>query len=54
MRERDREEKFPWEVIDHGIERQFLWEEYQRALQEKSSPECRPEQNCRRCGVCGP
>jgi len=54
MRERDREEKFPWDVIDNGIERKFLWEEYQRALQEKSSPECRPEQNCRRCGVCGP
>ena len=54
MRERDREEKFPWEVIDHGIERKFLWEEYQRALEEKGSPECRPELNCRRCGVCGP
>ncbi len=54
MRERRRQEKFPWEVIDHGIERKFLWEEYQRALQEKSSPECRPQKNCRRCGVCGP
>ena len=54
MREREREEKFAWEVIDHGIERKFLWEEYQRALEEKESPECRPELDCRRCGVCGP
>jgi radical SAM superfamily enzyme YgiQ (UPF0313 family) len=54
MRERERDEKFPWEVIDHGIDRKFLWEEYGRALQEKDSPECRPDQNCRRCGVCGP
>jgi len=54
MRERERDEKFPWEVIDHGIDRKFLWEEYGLALQGKSSPECRPERNCRRCGVCGP
>ncbi len=52
MRERGRDEIFPWEVIDHGIDRKFLWEEYGRAIEEKSSPECRPEQNCRRCGVC--
>ena len=54
MRERDVHEEFPWEVIDHGIERKFLWEEYRRALEEKSSPECRPDGNCKRCGVCGP
>jgi radical SAM family uncharacterized protein len=54
MRERGRDEKFPWEVIDHGIDREFLWEEYGRAIEGKISPECRPEQDCRRCGVCGP
>ncbi|MDR3555135.1 MAG: radical SAM protein [Syntrophobacteraceae bacterium] len=54
MRERGREEKFPWEVLDPGIERNYLWEEYQRALQEKQSPECLPGPACRRCGVCGP
>jgi len=54
MRERERDEKFAWEVIDHGIDRKFLWEEYQLALHEKNSTECRPELNCRRCGVCGP
>jgi radical SAM superfamily enzyme YgiQ (UPF0313 family) len=54
MRVRDRDERFAWEVIDHGIDRKFLWEEYQRALEEKDSPECRPDLNCKRCGVCGP
>ncbi|MDA8306289.1 MAG: radical SAM protein [Deltaproteobacteria bacterium] len=54
MRERERDEKFPWEVLDHRIERNYLWEEYGRALQEKESPECLPGGNCRKCGVCGP
>jgi radical SAM superfamily enzyme YgiQ (UPF0313 family) len=54
MRERERDEVFPWEVIDHGIDREFLWEEYGLALQGKSSPECRSERNCNRCGVCKP
>lgn len=54
MRERGKNERFPWEVIDHGVERHFLWEEYRRALEEKSSPECRPDGHCRRCGICQP
>jgi radical SAM superfamily enzyme YgiQ (UPF0313 family) len=54
MRERGKDERFPWEIIDHGISRNFLWDEYQRAIHGKTSPECRPESDCRRCGVCGP
>ena len=41
----------PWSFIDTGISAQFLWEEYQRGLQEKISPPCVKE-NCHRCGVC--
>jgi radical SAM superfamily enzyme YgiQ (UPF0313 family) len=51
MRERGREERFPWEILDHGIDRSFLWDEYQRALKGRSSLPCQPE-ICRRCGVC--
>jgi radical SAM superfamily enzyme YgiQ (UPF0313 family) len=51
MRERGREERFPWEILDHGIDRNFLWDEYQRALHGLSSPPCQPEV-CRRCGIC--
>jgi radical SAM superfamily enzyme YgiQ (UPF0313 family) len=30
-RERDKREIFPWDVIDHGISREHLWAEFQRA-----------------------
>ena len=33
-RERGRDEIFPWDFIDHGIHKEWLWAEYQRALQE--------------------
>lgn len=52
MRERRRDELFPWEIIDHGLKRSYLWDEYQRACAEKSSPPCPPAEECRRCGVC--
>lgn len=50
-RERGQEELFPWDFIDHGLSRKYLWEEYRLALAEKESPPCQP-QVCRRCGVC--
>lgn len=40
----------PWEVIDQGIERSYLWKEYQRAYLGKVTQPCAP--GCRRCGVC--
>ncbi|MCK5913799.1 MAG: radical SAM protein, partial [Desulfuromusa sp.] len=49
-RERGISELFPWEIIDQGINREYLWQEYQRAEQEKMTPPCVP--GCRRCGVC--
>lgn len=51
MRQRGREEPFPWEVIDHGIERGYLWMEYEKALAGKGTTACET-QLCRRCGVC--
>lgn len=52
-RERAKEEIFPWEFIDHGIHRDFLWNEYQRALEGKTTRPCpmQPHQ-CTICGVC--
>jgi radical SAM family uncharacterized protein/radical SAM-linked protein len=41
----------PWSFIDTGVHAQFLWEEYQRGLEEKTTPPCVKE-NCHRCGVC--
>ncbi len=54
MRERDRDEVFPWEVVDQGLRRDYLWEEYQLGLRGASSPPCAPGEHCRRCGVCAP
>jgi radical SAM superfamily enzyme YgiQ (UPF0313 family) len=52
-RERGREEIFPWDFIDHGIHRDYLWNEYQRALEGKTTRPCpmHPHQ-CTVCGVC--
>jgi len=50
-RERPPEELFPWDFINHGLKKDYLWEEYQRALEGKETPPCAP-QVCTRCGVC--
>ena len=42
---------FPWYVIDHGIDHDYLWQEYQRAFDEKLTLAC-DTSICRRCGVC--
>jgi radical SAM superfamily enzyme YgiQ (UPF0313 family) len=51
LRQRDASEPFPWEIIDHGIERKYLWSEYRKALEEKTTVPC-DTSRCRRCGVC--
>jgi radical SAM superfamily enzyme YgiQ (UPF0313 family) len=51
LRERRPDELFPWDFIDHGLKKDYLWEEYQRALQGKETPPCRPAV-CSRCGIC--
>lgn len=52
LRERHPDELFPWDFIDHGLKKEYLWEEYQHALAGEETPPCRPEV-CQRCGVCG-
>ena len=50
-RKRKTEDTLPWSFIETGMDAQFLWEEYQRGLEEKISPPCVKE-NCHRCGIC--
>ena len=50
-RERSENEIFPWEVIDCGVSRRHLWNEYQRARAGQLSPRCAT--GCSRCGICG-
>ncbi|MBW2471230.1 MAG: radical SAM protein [Deltaproteobacteria bacterium] len=51
LRQRGETEPFPWEIIDHGIERKYLWSEYQKALQGRKTSPC-DTSKCKRCGVC--
>jgi len=32
FRERAADELFPWDFIDHGLDKKILWQEYQNAL----------------------
>lgn len=49
VRLRDEREFFPWDVIDAGVDKQYLWNEYQCALRAEVTPDCR--QGCTGCGV---
>jgi hypothetical protein len=52
-RERDADERFPWDIIDQGIDKAFLWKEYQRALSGRTSAPCPADPSrCSLCGVC--
>ncbi len=50
-RERGEDEVFAWEVLDQGVTREYLFQEYQQGLSGRLSPRC--SEGCRRCGVCG-
>jgi radical SAM family uncharacterized protein len=53
QRERSKDELLPWDFIDHGLKKSFLWKEYQRAKKAKSSPPCPNDPaKCQVCGVC--
>lgn len=52
-RERDPDERFPWDFIDHGIDKAFLLNEYRMALAGRTSEPCPADPStCSRCGVC--
>jgi radical SAM family uncharacterized protein len=51
QRKRDYKEILPWDHIDSGISRVFLWEEYQKALRGETTPDCRFAA-CPGCGIC--
>ena len=52
-RERSREETLPWDHLHPGVDRDFLWEEYRKALQGEITPDCRFGA-CASCGACSP
>lgn len=48
-RERSYDELLPWDFIDVGVTKKFLWREYQQAMNETVTPNCR--QKCSGCGA---
>ncbi len=48
VRERGLDEIFPWDFIDAGVSKEFLKQEWLRAMEGKVTPNCRM-----RCGGCG-
>ncbi len=49
LRQRGTEEVLPWDHIDVGVKKSFLLSEYNRALEEKTTPNCR--EKCAGCGA---
>ncbi|WP_165985554.1 TIGR03960 family B12-binding radical SAM protein [Streptomyces sp. YIM 98790] len=50
-RERGHEEVLPWDHLDSGLDKDWLWEDWQDALDEQEVDDCRWTP-CFDCGVC--
>lgn len=48
LRKREEEEKFPWEIINAQVTREFLLKEYHKSMEAKTTPHCRSQ-----CSACG-
>ena len=51
LRERRTDELFPWDFIDTGVKKTFLYKEWERAMQGVVTPNCRMQ--CSGCGAAG-
>ncbi len=49
QRERDKDEKFPWETVSIGIPKKFFWREREAAYRSQITPDCRKQ--CTGCGA---
>ena len=48
-RERNKDEILPWDIIDTGLSKEYLWQEKLRADQRATTPDCR--EGCTGCGL---
>jgi len=51
-RERGEDEIFPWECLEIGVKREFLWREWRRYKEEQASRHC-SDAPCEACNLCG-
>jgi hypothetical protein len=50
-RERGFDEVLPWDHVDSGLDREWLWDDWQDALSGREQDDCRWTP-CFDCGVC--
>lgn len=48
----ERDDTFPWDRLDVGVSKKFLYSEWIKYRHALSTPPC-PEEGCAACGVCG-
>jgi hypothetical protein len=51
LRKRGYGEVLPWDFIDIGVRKEYLRNEFERALEGRFTPPCRVG-SCKTCGVC--
>lgn len=51
LRERGPGEVFPWDHLNPGVTKEFLYREYTRSLELAYTPDCKTDR-CSNCGVC--
>ena len=50
---KEKDDVLPWDIIDHGVKKEYLWKEYKKGLAGRLTPPC-DVGACFRCGVCRP
>ena len=48
-RERSRGEMLPWDFIDIGVKKDYLWKEFEKSKKGETTKDCR--KGCNRCGI---
>ena len=48
-RERERDELFPWDFVDVGVRREYMWSEREASRRSQITPDCR--KMCMGCGA---
>lgn len=48
-RQRDKDEIMPWDFVDAGVTKAFLWREHEKAMRAEVTKDCRL--GCNGCGI---
>ena len=48
----EKDDYLPWDIVSVGVNKKWLWKEWEKAGQGIVTPNCRKDK-CSGCGVCG-